>query len=110
MANEPGAVWVLRSHDPVVVMRLPAGASHTIGRNPRADFVVDSPLLSRVHCRLSASDTALAVEDLQSTNGTYVNGMRVRQSALRNGDCLRLGRLELTVALERGATSGDAPA
>ncbi len=94
-------MWVLRSNDPAVVMRLPPGASRTIGRSPRADFVVDSPLLSRVHCRVSAADAGLAVEDLQSTNGTYVNSKRVEQSQLRNGDRLRLGRLELTVAVER---------
>lgn len=98
-------MWVLRSNDPAVVMRLPPGASRTIGRSPRADFVVDSPLLSRVHCRLSAGEAGLAVEDLQSTNGTYVNGGRVLQSRLRDGDCLRLGRLELTVAAERDPES-----
>lgn len=94
-------MWVLRSNDPAVVMRLPPGASRTIGRSPRADFVVDSPLLSRVHCRLSAADAGLTVEDLQSTNGTYVNSKRVEQSPLRDRDRLRLGRLELTVAVER---------
>ena len=94
-------MWVLRSNDPAVVLRLPPGASRTIGRSPRADFVVDSPLLSRVHCRLSAADAGLAVEDLQSTNGTYVNSERVTRSPLRNGDRLRLGRLELTVAVQQ---------
>lgn len=94
-------MWVLRSNDPAVALRLPPGASRTIGRSPRADFVVDSPLLSRVHCRLSAADAGLAVEDLQSTNGTYVNSERVRKSPLRNGDRLRLGRLELTVAVQQ---------
>ena len=103
-------MWVLRSDDPPVVMRLPAGASRIIGRSPRADFVVDSPLLSRLHCRLSATDAGLTVEDLQSTNGTYVNGERVRQAPLRDGDRLRLGRYEMTAAVEPGATSGDAPA
>ena len=67
--------------------------------------MVDSPLLSRVHCRLSAADAGLAVEDLQSTNGTYVNGERVGQSRMRDGDRLRLGRLELTVAAERDLES-----
>lgn len=94
-------MWVLRSNDPAVVLRLPPGASRTIGRSPRADFVVDSPLLSRVHCRLSAADAGLSVEDLQSTNGTYVNSERVRKSPLRNGDRLCLGRLELTVAVQQ---------
>ncbi len=94
-------MWVLHSKDPAVVMRLPPGTSRTIGRSPRADFVVDSPLLSRMHCRLSVVDAGLAVEDLRSTNGTYVNGERVTQSPLRDRDRLRLGRLELTVAVER---------
>ncbi len=107
---ESRAVWMLCSDDPPVVMRLPAGTSRTIGRNPRADFVIDSPLVSRVHCRLSASDTRLTVEDLHSTNGTYVNGERVTQAPLRAGDGLRLGRCELSVAVEPGATCGDAPA
>jgi pSer/pThr/pTyr-binding forkhead associated (FHA) protein len=94
-------MWVLRSNDPTpVVLRLPPGASRTVGRNPPADFVVDSPLLSRMHCRLSASETKLTVEDLRSTNGTYVNGERVRQAPLQDGDRLRLGRFDLSVSAE----------
>ena len=98
-------MWILRSHDPAVVMRLPPGAIRTIGRNPRADFVVDSPLISRVHCRLAATDTGLTVEDLQSTNGTYVNGERVGQSPLQDHDRLRLGRFELTVSAEQAESA-----
>jgi pSer/pThr/pTyr-binding forkhead associated (FHA) protein len=60
----------------------------------------DAPLVSRVHCHLSATETELSIEDLRSTNGTFVNGQRVQQSALRDGDRVRVGRLELAVSQE----------
>ncbi|MEQ1919112.1 MAG: FHA domain-containing protein, partial [Elusimicrobiota bacterium] len=44
-----------------------------VGRAPRADFVVDAPLVSRLHCRLTLQPDGLLVEDLESTNGTLVN-------------------------------------
>jgi pSer/pThr/pTyr-binding forkhead associated (FHA) protein len=69
-----------------------------VGRATRADFVLDAALVSRFHCRLSvsAADT-LEVEDLQSTNGTWVNDQRVQRLQLAAGDRLRIGRVELTV-------------
>ena len=95
-------MWVLRSTDDSgrYTLRLALGAERTVGRGPRADFVVDVALVSRVHCHLSTSDSGLAVEDLRSTNGTFVNDKRIRQSPLRVGDRLRLGRLELSVSEE----------
>ena len=95
-------MWVLRSSDESsrYTLRLPPGAQKTLGRGPSADFVVNATLVSRVHCHFSASVTELAVEDLRSTNGTFVNEKRVRQSSLRVGDRLRVGRLELSVSKE----------
>ena len=68
-----------------------------MGRAPRADFVVDAPLVSRLHCRLTLQDNGVLVEDLDSTNGTFVNGSRVRKSLLASGDVLRVGRMEFAV-------------
>lgn len=79
---------------------MPPGARRTLGRGPSADFVVDAPLVSRVHCHLSASKTELTVEDLRSTNGTFVNDQRVLRSRLREGDRVRIGRLVLSVSRE----------
>lgn len=95
-------MWVLRSIDPEIscTARLPAGAKRTLGRGPSADFVVDAPLVSRVHCHLSATDTELTIEDLRSTNGTFVNDQRVTQRQLHVGDRIRVGRLELSVSRE----------
>jgi pSer/pThr/pTyr-binding forkhead associated (FHA) protein len=98
-------MWILRaqhaSNGRALTFRLLPGAIKTIGRAARADFVVDAPLVSRIHCRLTASGRGdLHVEDLGSTNGTYVNDRRVRRAALASGDVLRVGRVELLVSHE----------
>jgi pSer/pThr/pTyr-binding forkhead associated (FHA) protein len=93
-------MWMLESTpeatDPLVFRLLP-GAIKTVGRAPRADFVVDAPLVSRLHCRLTLQDDGVLVEDLESTNGTFVNGQRVRKGLLATGDVLRVGRVEFAV-------------
>jgi ABC transport system ATP-binding/permease protein len=94
-------MWILRSSDQpddALTFRLVPGAVKTVGRAPRADFIVDAALVSRLHCRLTATDTDVEVVDLSSTNGTYVNGHRVGTARLAAGDRLRVGRVELTVA------------
>ena len=91
--------WVLESQDePPVTLRLPPGSVKTVGRTARADFMLDAPLVSRLHCRLSAeASDQLVVEDLESTNGILVNGARVERAVLREGDTLTIGRVEFTV-------------
>ena len=95
-------MWVLKSTDESFnrTLRINLGTTKTLGRSLRADFVIDAPLLSRVHCNLSASASGLEVEDLGSTNGTFVNNKRVQRSNLREGDHLKLGRLVLFVSEE----------
>jgi pSer/pThr/pTyr-binding forkhead associated (FHA) protein len=83
--------------DTPLTFRLTSGAIRTIGRAARADFIVDRALVSRLHCRLTAGDEKLEVQDLSSTNGTFVNGKRVRRAQVASGDRLRVGRIELTV-------------
>ena len=91
-------MWVLQSEDSTEdswTFRLAAGAIKTVGRAPRADFIVDAALVSRLHCRLTATDGGLEVVDLKSTNGTFVNDKRVSKASLAAGDRLRVGRVEL---------------
>ena len=88
-------MWILQS--PETTFRLRPGAVKTVGRAPRADFIVDAALVSRLHCRLTAGDDNLEVVDLSSTNGTFVNDKRVKKAHLSDGDRLRVGRVELTV-------------
>jgi pSer/pThr/pTyr-binding forkhead associated (FHA) protein len=82
--------------------RLRPGAIKTVGRATRADFVVDAPLVSRLHCRLTAGSDHVEVLDLESTNGTFVNDKRIEKARLRTGDRLRVGRVVL--ALDQSAS------
>jgi len=79
------------------LFRITPGNIKTVGRAPRADFVVDAALVSRLHCRLSAGAGEIEAVDLESTNGTYVNGQRVDRALLKEGDKLRVGAVELVV-------------
>jgi pSer/pThr/pTyr-binding forkhead associated (FHA) protein len=92
--------WLLESGgEAPIILRVALGSARTIGRTARADFVVDAPLISRVHCRLTVDASGqLLVEDLGSTNGTLVNAERVDRRVLRHGDTLTLGRVEFRVA------------
>ena len=81
--------------------RILPGAVRTLGRATGADFIVDAALVSRLHCRLTAlPDGHLEVRDLESTNGTFVNGNRVAVAHLASGDRLQVGRLELVATLD----------
>ena len=94
-------MWLLRTAEGAespFTFRITAGSIKTIGRATRADFVVDAGLVSRLHCRLTAGAAELEVLDLDSTNGTFVNGARVDRALLREGDRLGVGRVELLIS------------
>jgi pSer/pThr/pTyr-binding forkhead associated (FHA) protein len=93
-------VWMLRTAEDAkqpFLFRITPGNIKTVGRAPRADFVVDAALVSRLHCRLAAGAGEIEAVDLESTNGTYVNGQRVERAMLKEGDKLRVGAVELVV-------------
>lgn len=98
-------MWILRTVTedlPEKTFRIMPGGVKTIGRATGADFIVDAALVSRVHCRLTAlEDGQLELRDLESTNGTYVNGVRVGQPLrLVSGDRVQVGRVELMAIRE----------
>jgi len=92
-------MWILRTvtdGEPEKTFRILPGGIRTLGRATGADFGLDGALVSRVHCRLTAlADGGLEVRDLDSTNGTFVNGKRVQTAQLASGDRLQVGRVEL---------------
>ena len=91
-------MWILRTTEglPEKVFRILPGGVRTIGRATGADFIVDAALVSRVHCRVTAlDDGTLEVRDLDSTNGTFVNGRRIDTARLASGDRMQVGRVEL---------------
>jgi pSer/pThr/pTyr-binding forkhead associated (FHA) protein len=99
-------MWILKSTTHAaqpVTFRVAAGAAKTLGRSVRADFIVDVAMVSRVHCRLIADESGrLVVEDLESTNGTFVNDRRITKAEIVVGDRLRVGRVELAVLQATG--------
>jgi pSer/pThr/pTyr-binding forkhead associated (FHA) protein len=75
----------------------------TIGRALDNDLVVEDPAVSRHHAEIRRQYGHYYLTDLQSTNGTVVNGKRVSGSFLQDGDLIRVGSLELLFELGRTA-------
>lgn len=105
-------MWIIRAtiDEQTRTFRLPPGPGRTLGRGTNADFIVGDALISRIHCRFTASELQLQVEDLKSTNGTFVNDKRIEVALLEDGDRLRVGQVELVVSRgepEQDGESGD---
>jgi two-component system cell cycle response regulator len=67
--------------------------SVTIGRSSKCELQIDEDAISRRHCRIEdRGNDGLVLEDLDSTNGTYLNDRPVTKAALREGDILKIGR------------------
>ncbi|MGK3992717.1 sigma 54-interacting transcriptional regulator [Sorangium sp. So ce1024] len=76
---------------------LSAGVPVVVGRAPPSQVRIQDTSLSREHARFTLSDGLLTVEDLQSTNGTWVSGSRVARAEVRPGDDVMLGNLLVSV-------------
>ena len=63
----------------------------SIGRDVRNHLNIPDHLMSRRHCVVELSDAGCTLRDLGSANGTYVNGMPVRERTLSHGDRIRVG-------------------
>ena len=82
--------------DHVVVEHFP----FVLGRSSSCDYQVFHPMVSRRHAEFKAEDAGIAIADLASSNGTYVNGLRVKDEAvLRDGDEINLGCVSYRVAM-----------
>lgn len=76
--------------------RIPVGPGPvTLGRSPGCDVTIDDPSVSRKHAEIRSQDGGWTIDDLGSTNGTFVNGNRVDNASLRTGDRIALGQSEL---------------
>jgi len=73
----------------------PVGVGLTIGRSPDNTLIIDNPAVSGHHARVFQESGAFIVEDLNSTNGTFVNGQLTKRRVLRSGDVLLIGKHQL---------------
>lgn len=75
----------------------PTAGAITVGRAPDNNIVVNDVLASRHHAILLPSPGGLEIQDLHTINGTFVNGVQVEQSTLREGDTVTIGNVDLVV-------------
>jgi S-DNA-T family DNA segregation ATPase FtsK/SpoIIIE len=70
----------------------------TVGRKSTCELMLDDAQASREHARIIISDQSAAIEDLDSANGVFVNGKRIRGLVrLSNGDKIKIGQQEIEV-------------
>ncbi|MFA6091520.1 MAG: FHA domain-containing protein [Elusimicrobiota bacterium] len=83
----------------------------TVGRKPDNDVVIDNPAVSGHHCRVLLSGDTFFVEDLDSTNGTFVNEKRVMKSGLHHNDVIGVAKHALVFVNEQEAAqaAGNKP-
>ena len=97
--------------DKVMTVEVTAGASLgverqmtqpllTIGRvGGGADFEIDDPQVSRLHCAIEVKTDAVFLRDLRSTNGTYLEGKRILSACLQNKSEFRIGTSTLRISI-----------
>ena len=88
--------------------RFPKGPVY-IGRHVHSQVFLPDREVSRQHAAIFATrDGKWVVEDLESANGTYLNGKKIHQEQLKSGDGLRLGGFAIEISLETGESAGEA--
>jgi hypothetical protein len=88
------------------VKEIPLGGISTIiGRRNDCSLRIPSPLVSRQHCELTQAGNRLIVKDLGSSNGTFVNGAKIKSKELKSGDTLGVGPITFIVQLGGAAIS-----
>ena len=94
------------SIDGVVIKEVQLTKDRTsLGRRPYNDIVIDNLAVSGEHAVLQMSGNEVHLEDLNSTNGTYVNGKAVKKQLLQNSDVVEIGKYKIKYvneALEAG--------
>ncbi len=82
----------LKFEDRVLQELLLSGGIVTIGRQPDNVFRIDNPAVSGHHAKVYSEGDHYAIEDAESFNGTYVNGLRISKAVLKHGDNVTIGK------------------
>jgi len=82
----------------------------SFGRGDNVTYVIDHMSVSRRHCEILNDSGVLSIRDNDSTNGTFVNGVRVQKRELQHGDSITLGNSSLTLLLEEETLASPASA
>src|SRR3954465_11427258 len=68
-----------------------------VGRSSELDMVLVEDMVSRRHARIECTEEQIVIEDLGSTNGTFVNGEKIKRATLKEGDRVLIGTSILKV-------------
>ena len=79
----------------------------TLGRRPYNDIVIDNLAVSGEHAVLLMTGSEVFLEDLNSTNGTYINGKAVKKQQLQNGDGIEIGKYKIKFVGDGAAENFD---
>ncbi len=98
--SQPPALTLIRSTDGEPVPARYTVTEIIIGRDPACDFVLENSTVSAKHTRLSFHQGQWWVEDLRSTNGTFLNQEPISTSlVITSGDEIRCGQVALTITV-----------
>ena len=101
---------VLRFGDQVLKEYELGASALKIGRLPDNTVVIDNPAVSSHHARIIHDGGKFVIEDLKSTNGTYINEQRVHRQVLEHGDTVLVGKHKLVYDATDGEAVGDGAA
>lgn len=79
----------------------------TIGRDPTNDIYIQNTAVSRRHAAIRCEGERYILQDLQATNGTFLNGERVEEADLADGDVIRIGVFDLLFEVGVDAVGGS---
>ncbi|WP_342620299.1 FHA domain-containing protein [Rhodoferax sp. GW822-FHT02A01] len=79
----------------------------TLGRRPYNDVVIDNLAVSGEHAVILMHGSEVTLEDLNSTNGTYVNGKAIKKQVLQNGDSIEVGKYKIKFVGDAAADNFD---
>ncbi|HOU92273.1 MAG TPA: FHA domain-containing protein, partial [Polyangiaceae bacterium] len=90
-ANRPLALRFISGKYQGGEFPLEEGKEIVVGRSSELDMVLVEEMVSRRHARILMKEGAITIQDLGSTNGTFVNGEKIRRASLREGDRVLIG-------------------
>jgi hypothetical protein len=101
---------IIVSMDGAVIMEVQLTKDRSsIGRRPHNDIVIDNLAVSGEHAVLQISGADVFLEDLSSTNGTFVNGKAIKKQSLQNNDSIEIGKYKMTYLSDVDVSGAERP-
>ncbi|MFA5252985.1 MAG: FHA domain-containing protein [Phycisphaerae bacterium] len=90
---------LLKKNSSRKLIPLPSSVT-TIGRRHSCDLCIPLISVSKKHCQLNHDDGVLKIRDLDSRNGTYLNGKRINEAVIQAGDSIKIGPLTFVLQID----------